>query len=143
MPYVGPNRRIYIETGFRERKQLSRVVMEEHLGRPLSSNEHVHHKDGDPSNNELDNLEVLNVVEHRALHGPCHTTPHSEETKEAIRKANRGNHHALGHKLSEETKEVIGYKTSRALRAYWARMTLQEKEEYCKARVAKRSQKGV
>jgi len=33
--------------------------MEAHLGRQLESFEHVYHKDGDPKNNELDNLEVI------------------------------------------------------------------------------------
>ena len=45
-----------------------RLIMEQHLGRPLSSDEVVHHKDGNPSNNDLSNLEVLNRVTHRKAH---------------------------------------------------------------------------
>lgn len=45
-----------------------RVIMEKHLGRKLSSNEHVHHKDGNGLNNEIDNLEILNPREHMKKH---------------------------------------------------------------------------
>lgn len=45
-----------------------RYVMEEYLGRPLLANEHVHHKDGDKGNNNIDNLELLSASEHLKLH---------------------------------------------------------------------------
>jgi len=45
-----------------------RRVMEEMLGRPLRTDEHVHHKDGDTLNNSPDNLEVMSRSEHARLH---------------------------------------------------------------------------
>ena len=36
-----------------------RHVMEFHLGRSLGSNEHVYHINGDPKDNEIDNLIVI------------------------------------------------------------------------------------
>ncbi len=41
------------------KKTEHRHVMENHLGRDLDSNEHVYHLDGDPLNNEIDNLVVI------------------------------------------------------------------------------------
>ena len=45
-----------------------RHVMEKMLGRKLRSDEHVHHIDGDKSNNSIKNLELLSSSEHRRHH---------------------------------------------------------------------------
>ena len=44
--------------------------MEQSLGRELLPNEQVHHKDGDPLNNDLDNLEIKMLGEHQREHNP-------------------------------------------------------------------------
>lgn len=44
------------------------LVMSEHLGRPLEEGEVVHHIDGDKTNNDLQNLQLMSVDEHNALH---------------------------------------------------------------------------
>jgi hypothetical protein len=45
-----------------------RVVAEAVIGRPLKSDEHVHHKDGNKHNNAPDNLVVMTRSEHLRLH---------------------------------------------------------------------------
>lgn len=46
-----------------------RLIMEQHLGRKLTSNEDVHHKNGIKDDNDLDNLELMTKSEHMSLHG--------------------------------------------------------------------------
>lgn len=46
----------------------ARIVMEQTLGRSLSSDEEVHHKDKNKLNDEPDNLEVKNKGSHTSLH---------------------------------------------------------------------------
>lgn len=51
-----------------------RELVELHLGRTLSSNETVHHKDEDRGNNLLSNLEVMSRSAHGKLHSSCADT---------------------------------------------------------------------
>lgn len=46
-----------------------RLLMELSLGRELLPSEDVHHKDGNPLNNDLNNLEVIDHREHDRMHG--------------------------------------------------------------------------
>ena len=46
---------------------LHRHVMEQHIGRKLSSTEQVNHINGDRHDNRIENLEILNALEHGAL----------------------------------------------------------------------------
>jgi len=48
-----------------------RVVVEKYLGRKLSTREHVHHIDGNPKNNSIDNLDVMTPQEHVRIHKPA------------------------------------------------------------------------
>jgi len=42
-----------------------RYIMEQHLGRKLEKWEHVHHINDDPSDNRIENLEILSNSEHQ------------------------------------------------------------------------------
>jgi len=53
-------------------KQLSRHLMEQHLGRPLARNEHVHHKNEDKLDDRLDNYELTDPASHNRHHKQIH-----------------------------------------------------------------------
>lgn len=45
-----------------------RMIMEQHLGRSLSSDEVIHHKDGNRLNNDIRNLQLTTQSEHMRIH---------------------------------------------------------------------------
>ena len=45
-----------------------RWIMEQHIGRKLLPEEHVHHKDGNPLNNDINNLEIIDHKSHMVIH---------------------------------------------------------------------------
>lgn len=45
-----------------------RIIAEQYLNRPLLESEVVHHKDGNPNNNNIENLEIMTRSEHAKLH---------------------------------------------------------------------------
>jgi hypothetical protein len=63
----------YVDSrGYRRFRDTDRLVhrwmAEKKIGRRLGPNEVVHHKDGNPRNNDPDNLEVMSWDEHADLH---------------------------------------------------------------------------
>lgn len=46
---------------------IHRLVMEEHLGRKLRNDEHIHHVDGNVTNNDISNMVIMSNSEHRKL----------------------------------------------------------------------------
>jgi hypothetical protein len=46
-----------------------RIIMENKLGRLLTSEEIVHHKNHDKRDNSVDNLQVMDRIEHMRMHG--------------------------------------------------------------------------
>jgi HNH endonuclease len=59
-----------------------RLVVEEHLGRALTSDEVVHHRDHDPLNNDIANLQVMTRAEHLVHH--LRTMPVKPWTEEEV-----------------------------------------------------------
>lgn len=57
-------------THWRALHSQARRIVERAYGIKLLSSEHVHHKDKNPRNNELSNLEVLDSSSHARLHNP-------------------------------------------------------------------------
>lgn len=52
-----------------------RLLMENALGRQLSSSELVHHRDGNTLNDQLENLEILSRSDHERLHSSTNYHP--------------------------------------------------------------------
>lgn len=84
-----------------------RYVWEQHNGR-IPKGYEIHHKDGDTHNNDIENLEMLSIHDHRSIHAKNQTgrklTP---ETKLKIAKSHTGKRH------TEETKLKMSKSYSR------------------------------
>lgn len=59
---------IYIRLGPKKYIGEHRYKMEEQLGRKLTKSEHVHHINGNKSDNRIENLIVLDRTSHNAIH---------------------------------------------------------------------------
>lgn len=66
-PILQKNGYLTITIGNKKR-YIHRMVMEEHLGRPLMPNETVHHINGDKTDNRIENLALMTSTEHRSHH---------------------------------------------------------------------------
>ena len=81
-----------------------RYIMEQHLGRQLARDEVVHHKDGDKSNNEIENLELMSLSEHARQHQTGNTP--SEETRQKLSESLTGRR-STNRKLNDDQVEQV------------------------------------
>jgi len=65
---LSPKTRYRTTTKDGKHKGKHRAIMEQVIGRELSTLEYVHHKDGNPLNNAPDNLEVMTPKDHSVHH---------------------------------------------------------------------------
>lgn len=70
----------------RHNKRLHRVVWEYYNG-PIPKGYHVHHKDGNPHNNEIDNLELIAGTKHISEHTNKRVSTNPEIFQNNIHKA--------------------------------------------------------
>lgn len=82
-----------------------RYIMECHLGRKLSSNEVIHHKDNNRQNNCLDNLELMTRSEHAKLHSKDRIL--SDETKKKLSEIFTGHRNSPCHNFSDDEITTI------------------------------------
>lgn len=93
-----------------------RVLMAEKLGRSLGPDDLVHHRDENPANNAIDNLELIRRGDHSRLHNTGRTRTESERlltsqalkgrilTPEHLEKMKKA---ATGKRLSPETRLLL------------------------------------
>ncbi len=69
-PRSGTGRWYATKNGYivKSRTLQHREIMEQHIGRKLDKNECVHHIDGNRSNNNIENLQLMKVRDHHVFH---------------------------------------------------------------------------
>lgn len=93
-----------VYVGNRKSMDLHRFLMQQHIGRKLRTYEHVHHKDDNPLNNSIDNLEILTQSQHMSLHHKGKTI--SEEQRKTCSENNKGSKNAIAKFTEEQVLDI-------------------------------------
>ena len=88
------------------KRDIHRIIMEEHIGRKLSRYEVVHHINGNIHDNRLENLRMMSLSEHSKMHRIGSTK--SDEAKKKLSITNTGRQLPTLWKMDErQTKEAL------------------------------------
>ena len=85
--------RVYIKVGLKAYTARARIVAEQMLGRPLTSDEIAHHINGIKDDDRPENIEVVNRTTHTIHHHKG--AVRSEETRRNIGKTSKGRKHSI------------------------------------------------
>lgn len=81
-----------------------RLIVQQSIGRTLSKNECVHHKNGNTKDNRLENLEIIS----RQKHGSLHYKPHrcTAKTRQKLSEIFSGEKHPQAKLNLEKVKKI-------------------------------------
>lgn len=109
--------RVYFTSGARDGERLlHRYIYAKHYG-PIPAGKHIHHKDGNPLNNDISNLECLSASAHNKEHA-------TDESRLALLEANKPRLAAMArahHEWRKTTPEGQEFNRQTLAAAYAAR----------------------